>query len=115
MAFGSELLVIFQILSGVICRAQWGLLAASPASVLVCHWARIVPLGSFDSSFHDGSISIPLAPSMVSRRAARGRRAEGWGDAAAARGEKRGFMFPLRTTASKGCGPAGRKATPGCS
>ena len=31
-------------------------------------------------------------PSMVSRRAARGRRAGGWGDAAAARG-KRGFIF----------------------
>jgi hypothetical protein len=35
-----------------------------------------------------------LAPSMVSRRAARGRRAGGWGDAAA-RGEKRGFIFPI--------------------
>jgi hypothetical protein len=33
---------------------------------------------------------------MVSRRAARGRRAGGWGDAAAARGEKRGFIFPIR-------------------
>jgi transposase InsO family protein len=32
---------------------------------------------------------------MVSRRAARGRRAGGWGDAAA-RGEKRGFIFPIR-------------------
>ena len=38
-----------------------------------------------------------LAPSMVSRRAARGRRAGGWGDAAA-RGEKRGFIFPIRDT-----------------
>jgi hypothetical protein len=36
-----------------------------------------------------------LAPSMVSRRAARGRRAGGWGGAAA-RGEKRGFIFPIR-------------------
>jgi MFS transporter, DHA2 family, multidrug resistance protein len=33
---------------------------------------------------------------MVSRRAARGRRAGGWGDAAAARGENRGFIFPIR-------------------
>jgi hypothetical protein len=33
---------------------------------------------------------------MVSRRAARGRRAGGWGDAAAAREEKRGFIFPIR-------------------
>jgi class 3 adenylate cyclase len=31
--------------------------------------------------------------SMVSRRAARGRRAGGWGDAAAARGEKRAYHF----------------------
>jgi hypothetical protein len=34
-----------------------------------------------------------LAPSMVSRRAARGRRAGGWGDAAAARGEKEPLFF----------------------
>jgi hypothetical protein len=40
-----------------------------------------------------------LAPSMVSRRAARGRRAGGWGDAAAARGEKRGFGILIRKTA----------------
>jgi transposase-like protein len=32
---------------------------------------------------------------MVSRRVARGRRAGSWGDAAA-RGEKRGFIFPIR-------------------
>jgi glycine/D-amino acid oxidase-like deaminating enzyme len=37
-----------------------------------------------------------LAPSMVSRRAARGRRAEGWGDAAAARGGKGGFGILIR-------------------
>jgi hypothetical protein len=49
---------------------------------------RLLPLAELEAG--------ALAPSMVSRRAARGRRAGGWGDAAAARGEKRGFGIPIR-------------------
>jgi hypothetical protein len=41
----------------------------------------------------DWVMSGALAPSLVSRRAARGRRAGGWGDAAAARGEKEPVFF----------------------
>ena len=46
-----------------------------------------------------------LAPSMVSRRAARGRRAGGWGDAAAARGEKKGACRVGREVAHPGPSP----------
>ena len=56
----------------------------------------------FHALRHAIAVHLPgaLAPSMVSRRAARGRRAGGWGDAAAARGEKGSyFSYPLAVCA----------------